>query len=160
MMSSEPYASRYLAIETQTANPLQLVVMLYDGAVQYLQEARGHIRRGEIEGRTRAINRTLAIISELQASLNFEDGGQIARSLESLYAYMKGRLISANLGEEDEPLAEVISLLSTVKSAWQDLASLALRQSPESAVPKQAQIGIPANGTSDSCQSGTVNLTC
>ncbi len=160
MTASGPFADRYLEVETQTANPLQLVVMLYDGAVQYLQEARGHIQRGEIHGRTRAINRTLAIISELQASLNFEEGGQIARSLESLYAYMKGRLIAANLGQQDEPLAEVISLLSTVKSAWQDLASIALRQSPEPTLPRQPVAGMPADDTPDSRQPGAVNLTC
>ncbi len=161
MMVSEARANRYREIEVRTANPLQLVVVLYEGAVSYLQEAKGHLQRGDIEGRTRAINRTLAIVSELQATLNFEEGGQVARSLESLYAYMKGRLIAANLGQDDKPLSEVMSLLSTLRSAWQELASLGLRQQPAvSAIPEQTVPGVPGNGAPGACQPGTVNLSC
>lgn len=160
MIANQPYASRYLEVEVRTANPLQLVVMLYDGAAQYLQEAREHLQRGDIQGRTRAINRTLAIMSELQASLNFEEGGQIARSLESLYGYMKGRLFAANLGQAHEPISEVISLLSTLKSAWQELASLGLKQSPALALSEQPMSGALRNGTADPDQPGTVNLSC
>src|SRR5512135_615063 len=160
MMVSEARASRYREVEIGTANPIQLIVVLYDGAVNYLQEAKGHLQRGDIEGRTRAINRTLAIVSELQATLNFEEGGQVARSLESLYAYVKGRLIAANLGQDDKPLSEVISLLSTLRSAWQELASLGLKSSASVALPEQTVPGVPGNGTSDTCQPGTVNLSC
>lgn len=160
MTARQPHASRYLEVEAQTANPLQLVLMLYEGALQYLQEAKGYIRGGDIEGRTRSINRTLAIISELQASLNFQEGGQIAQSLESLYAYMKGRLIAANLGQQDEPLSEVISLLSTLKLAWQEIASLVSGQSSASAFPKQSAPGPLGNGARNSCLPGTVDLSC
>jgi flagellar protein FliS len=159
-MATDPCAGRYLEVEVRTANPLQLIVMLYDGAVKYLQEAREHLRRGDIEGRTRSINRALAIVSELQATLNFEEGGPVARSLESLYAYMKGRLIAANLGQEDKALSEVISLLSTLKSAWQELASLGLQQPAASALPEQPVPGVLRNGAPNSCQPGSVNLSC
>ena len=160
MTANQPCASRYLEVEIRTANPLQLVVVLYDGAVKYLQEAKGHLQRGDIEGRTQAINRALAIVSELQATLNFQEGGQVARSLESLYAYMKGRLIAANLGQEDLPLSEVISLLSTLKSAWQELAALGLKQPPVSTFPEQQGSGTPRNDVPDSRRPGTVNLSC
>jgi flagellar secretion chaperone FliS len=160
MRANEPFASRYLEVEVRTANPLQLVVVLYDSAVKYLQEARGHLRRGEIEGRTQAINRTLAIVSELQATLNFEEGGQVARLLESLYAYMKGRLIAANMSQEDGSLTEVISLLSTLKSAWQELAESGLKPAPAASLPEQHGPGIPGNGAPGSREAGTVNLSC
>jgi flagellar protein FliS len=160
MRANEPCASRYLEVEVRTANPLQLIVVLYDSAVKYLQEAIGCLHQGDIEGRTRAINRTLAIVSELQATLNFEEGGQVARSLEALYAYMKWRLIAANLAQEDAPLSEVISLLSTLKSAWQELAALGLKPPAASAIPEQRVHGILGDGAPGSCQPGTVNLSC
>jgi flagellar secretion chaperone FliS len=160
MRANEPFASRYLEVEVRTANPLQLVVVLYDSAVKYLQEARGHLRRGDIEGRTQAINRTLAILSELQATLNFEEGGQIAHLLESLYAYMKGRLISANISREDASLAEVVSLLSTLKSAWQELAASGLKPPRAATLPEQDGSGILRNGAPGSFEPGTVNLSC
>lgn len=160
MMVSEARASRYREIEIRTANPLQLVVVLYDGAVGCLQEAKGHLQNGDIAGRTRAINRALAIVSELQATLNFEEGGQVARSLELLYAYMKGRLIAANLGQEDKPISEVISLLSTLRSAWQELASLGLKPPSSPVLSGQPVPGAPGNSAPIADQPGTVNLSC
>lgn len=159
-MVSEARASRYREVEVRTANPIQLIVVLYDGAVNYLQEAKAHLQNGDIEGRSRAINRTLAIVSELQATLNFEEGGQVASSLESLYAYMKGRLIAANLGQDDKPLSEVISLLSTLRLAWQELASSALKPPASSALPEQTVPGVLRSGAANTCQPGTVNLSC
>jgi flagellar protein FliS len=159
-MVSEARASRYREVEVRTGNPLQLVVVLYEGAIHFLQEAKGHLQSGDIEGRTRAINRTLAIVSELQATLNFEEGGQVARSLESLYAYMKGRLIAANLGQDDKLLSEVISLLSTLRSAWQELASLGLRTTESPVFPQQTATGVPGNSASNASPPGTVNLSC
>jgi flagellar secretion chaperone FliS len=159
MTGNAPYAGRYSEVGIQTANPLQLVVMLYHGAVRNLHEARSHLQQGNIEGRTHAINRALAIISELQASLNFEEGGQVARSLESLYAYMKRQLVAANLGQETGPLAEVISLLTTLQSAWEALVSQELRQSAAMILPEQAGVHALKGGSDDSFRPGAINIS-
>ncbi len=159
MATKNPPPCRYRETEIRTANPLQLVVILYDGAIQGLQEAREQLRRGDIEARTRVLNRTMAIISELQASLNLEAGGQIARSLESLYAYMNRRIFEASFGQTAGPLDEVISLLTTLRSAWADLSQQGLAAAGASIVSGPEQL-LPRAGKDDSCQARAVNISC
>jgi len=101
---------------------MQLVVILYDAAIGSLQEAREHIKRKNVEGRTRSVNKCVGIISELQSSLNLQNGGDIAASLNRLYDYMKKRIFSANLQQSSEPLQEIESLLGNLRSAWRTLA--------------------------------------
>ncbi len=135
MLGHQPVATRYKEIAIQTANPLQLVVMLYDGAIHSLREAQEHLKRKDIASRSRCVNRAIAIVSELQSSLNFQDGGQIAVSLDRLYTYMKQRIFMGNLQQKPEPLAEVVLLLEGLRSAWGDVAQQAQSNGPSSAVP-------------------------
>jgi flagellar protein FliS len=105
-------------VEVKTANPVQLVVMLYDGAIAALKEAQEHVRSNNIAARSRCCNRATAIISELQATLNFGEGGRIAVSLDRLYAYMKQLIFRANFEKKCEPLAEAAGLLENLRPAW------------------------------------------
>jgi flagellar protein FliS len=118
-----PLANRYRETAIKTANPLQLVVILYDGAIQALQEAREHIQRRDIGKRARCLNRSVAIISELQACLNFDANGNIAQSLDRLYDFMKQGIMKASLEQRIEPLDQVIGLLENLRSAWGELAT-------------------------------------
>ncbi len=92
MSGYQSLAHRYQEMAIKTANPLQLIVMLYDAAICSLQEAREQIERKDIAGRSRSINKCIAIISELQSCLNLKAGGEIASSLDRLYDYMKRRI--------------------------------------------------------------------
>ena len=121
-----PLANRYRETAIKTANPLQLIVILYDGAIQALQEAREHIKRRDIGKRARSLNRSVAIISELQASLNFSASGSIALSLDRLYDFMKQGILKASVEQRVEPLDQVIGLLENLRSAWRELATQSL----------------------------------
>ncbi len=123
MTSNPSLAYKYRETAVKTANPLQLVVILYDGAIQALQEAREHIRRKDIGNRARCLNRSVAFISELQASLNFDSSSTIADSLNRLYDFMKQGIFKAGLEQRVEPLDQVIGLLENLRSAWGELAS-------------------------------------
>ncbi len=123
MVATHAYANKYKEVAIKTATPLQLVVILYDGAIQALTEAQEHINQRDIAGRARCINRSVAIISELQASLNFNVDGGIASSLDRLYNYMKQRIFKANIDQSVEPLSEVTMLLGNLRSAWNTLAT-------------------------------------
>jgi len=122
MGSNAPLANRYREVAIKTANPIQLIVILYDGAIQSLQEAREHIKGKDIANRSRCLNRSVAIISELQASLNFNVGGDIAGSLDRLYTYMKQRIFEASVEQTIEPLNHVLGLLDNLRAAWGELA--------------------------------------
>jgi flagellar secretion chaperone FliS len=130
MNTNHQFADRYKETAIRTANPLQLIVILYDAAIQGLQEAQEHLSSNNIAGRARCTNRSVAIISELQACLNFQAGSELADSLDRLYSYMRQRIFKANVDQKAEPLAEVITLLSNLRSAWGELASQSAGRSP------------------------------
>jgi flagellar secretion chaperone FliS len=115
-------AQRYREVSVRTANPMQLIVILYDAAIYSLREAREQIECKNIEGRSRYINKCISIISELQSSLNLKNGGTIADSLNRLYNYMKGRIFTANAQQNPQPLQEIESLLENLRSAWRMIA--------------------------------------
>jgi flagellar secretion chaperone FliS len=123
MPANPSLAHRYREVAIKTANPLQLVVMLYDAAIFSLQEAREHLQRKNIARRSQSINQCIAIISELQSCLNLKAGGEIASSLDRLYDYMKRRIFVANVEQSIQPLEEIESLLENLRSAWGELVS-------------------------------------
>src|ERR1700730_304594 len=88
-------SSSYKQIQAQSRTPLELVVMLYDGALKFMAKARDAIERRDIPARREALSRTMAIVSELQNTLNLKDGGEVAISLDRLYSYSNTRLLEA-----------------------------------------------------------------
>jgi flagellar secretion chaperone FliS len=116
-------AHRYKEVAVKTANPLQLVVMMYDAAILSLKEAKEQVCRKDIAGRARSINKCISIISELQSCLNIKQGGEIAASLDRLYDYMKRRIFTANVQQSIEPLEEIDALLGNLRSAWSELVA-------------------------------------
>jgi flagellar secretion chaperone FliS len=123
MTDNQSLAHRYREVAVKTANPLQLVVMLYDAALCSLKEAREHIDRKDIASRSRSINKCISIISELQSCLNLKTGGEIAGSLDRLYNYMKRRIFCANVEQSSQPLVEIEDLLENLRSAWSEVAT-------------------------------------
>jgi flagellar protein FliS len=114
--------SSYLEHEVRSADPAKLVRMLYRAAIDAISAARGHLRAGAIRPRSRQIDKALQILHELLHSLDRDAGGQIARSLASLYVYMTNRLIEANATQTDAPMAEVERLLGTLLEAWSSIS--------------------------------------
>jgi flagellar protein FliS len=108
----------YLENRIESADPIQLVRLLYQGATRWIREARRHLASGEIEARSRALSNAHAILTELTLSLDHVRGGELSVRLSHLYDYMQRRLLEANFRQVDEPLAEVLGLLSTLGEAW------------------------------------------
>lgn len=100
------------------ADPHRLVLMLMDGAVQRITAARGCIARGERGAKAQHLQRALAIIDELRASLDADRGGPLAQSLEDLYEYMGRQLIRANVEDSGTHLDEVLGLIAEIRGAW------------------------------------------
>jgi flagellar protein FliS len=118
---------QYKQVETKvgadSADPHQLIVMLFDGALERIAIAKGAIQRNEIEEKGQKIGRAIAIIDGLRASLNKDLGGDIANNLDDLYEYMQRRLFEANLKSDIPTLDEVADLLKEIKSAWVSISS-------------------------------------
>ena len=113
-------ADPYLEQRILSADPIELVQILYEHAIKSVREARRALAGGDITGRARAISRVIGILGELQGSLD-KDAGRISQNLAALYRYMLRRLTTASVRQDDGPLAEVESLLETLGSAWQSV---------------------------------------
>ena len=112
------YMNQYHQNQVATASPEQILIMLYDGALRFLGQAASGIENGDRELRTRYINKTIAIISELSATLNHEIGGQVSANLADLYDYMIRELMSANAQNDLQPLRGVEKLLGELRETW------------------------------------------
>lgn len=116
---------RYLETAVETASPVRLIVMLYDGAIRFINEAAYAIRQRDYETKNAKIQRAQRILTELICSLDFEKGGEIARNLYRLYNYMYNQLIEANIEDSYERLEHVVNLLSELREAWDAIATQA-----------------------------------
>jgi flagellar protein FliS len=108
----------YIEQKILNADPIELIRILYQHGILSLREAREHLRAGRIAERARCINRALAMLAELNTSLRPEAAPDVARRLSDLYCYMMRRLTTANFEQKDEPLAEVLGLMTTLSEAW------------------------------------------
>lgn len=101
------------------ASPHALTLMLLDGFLNAVKHARQALSEGRIGDKGRHIGHASRILDEgLKAPLNLAVGGELARNLNSLYEYMLGRLLHANLHNDDAVLQEVIKLIEPVREAW------------------------------------------
>lgn len=119
-------ASTYRQVGIQSslagASPHALIVMLFDGLLQSLTEARGAMERGQIEEKGRHIGRAVRIIEEgLMGCLNHEQGGEIAANLSALYSYCSARLTLANLHNDPALIDEVVELVTPVADGWRNM---------------------------------------
>lgn len=120
-MNSNGYLKEYKKVNISTANGETLLLMLYDGAIRFINRAKTKILEGDMEEKRISISSAIAIITELMESLNMEIGGEIAENLERLYLYMNEQLLKANLKNDVALLDEVISLLTTLRDAWNEV---------------------------------------
>jgi flagellar secretion chaperone FliS len=128
---NQPY-NRYQQASITTSNPMKLVLMLYDGAINFLKDSIEYLAKRDIKNKNIAITRAKDIIEELNNSLNTEVGGEFALHLRRLYFFMNRHLFQANLNNNTEAIREVIQLLSGLREAWQDAYN---QQTAPSALP-------------------------
>ncbi len=120
-MTPNPY-QQYRATRVETASPVDQVLMLYQGVTRFTQRAIMATEQGNVEDAHNSFVRAQDIVAHLIGSLNFDDGGQIARGLVALYDYAYRRLVEANSRKSVTPAAEVVRIFRELASAWQELA--------------------------------------
>lgn len=113
--------NKYQDIGISTASRGGLILLAYEGAIKFINQAKVNIEKGDIPAKCGRISKAMAVIEELKASLNMEDGGEIAERLYALYDYMMRQLVMANLKSDPKVLDEVLSLLKTLYSAWTEV---------------------------------------
>jgi len=118
---NKPWDS-YRRVAAQTASPGQLVLMLFDGSLNFLEKAKTGFDYQDplLFNQTISNNiiRAQAIIHELNATLNMKEGGEVAVNFRRLYNYFYRRLGQANRTKKKEPIEEIISLLRVMRDSW------------------------------------------
>ena len=123
--------STYKETRVKTASQGQLIIMLYEEALKHLDrglELLGLINEsrknpGNIEKISKSILRAQEIITELTVSLDFEQGGDIAKNLFSLYTWFNKELLAANISQDVRRVTAVRNQLNELRSAWAEIAS-------------------------------------
>lgn len=112
----------YRQVATQTASPGQLVVMLYEGAINFLERAMTGFEKDDPAEVNITIHnnvtRALDIIGELRSSLNMAEGGEFAATMRQLYDYMDDRLMDSNLHKDSAGIQDVLKRLAVLRDAW------------------------------------------
>jgi flagellar protein FliS len=121
-MNSLRASQLYHHVGVETAEPLRLVILAYQGAVDALKIAREALGRQDYEVKGRKIQQAMDLISELLSALDKTRGGEIARNLATLYGYFLRRLLKANRDNDIEAINEVMQHLSGLQEAWEQIA--------------------------------------
>ena len=130
--------SSYRETRVKTASQGQLIIMLYEGAVKHLDQsleflslnAGGKKNPGNIEKISNSILKAQEIITELTVSLDFEQGGDIAKNLFSLYTWFNKELLEGNIQQDVRRIMMIRNQLNELKSAWTEIVA---KNNPESA---------------------------
>ncbi len=110
---------QHTAISTQSRG--RLIVMLYDGAIKFMKLAIQEIEAGNWAAKGQYIDRAEEILLELNAVLDMEAGGEIARNLRRLYLFMGRRLFQANARKDAQMIREVITLMEDLNQSWKTI---------------------------------------
>ncbi|MBO5948825.1 flagellar export chaperone FliS [bacterium] len=119
------YIKQYQKSQIETASQEQILIMLYNGAIQFLNIARKAMEDKDIEGTHNNILKAQKIITEFQTTLDMENGGELAQRLYSLYAYLHKKLVSANINKSFEDLDEVLEHLKDLRNTWLEAIKIA-----------------------------------
>jgi len=116
------YSNTYQKVAVQTSSPTKLVVMLYEGAIRFLNESTAAIQANDLERKRHSVDRAMAIVQHLQSTLDVERGGVVATDLNRLYGYISTCILDGSTKLQTAPLEEAIKLLNVLLTAWEELA--------------------------------------
>ena len=134
MMYGQNKAAHYRAVRSHglvaDASPTRLVQIMFEHILSYLATASGCMQRikdnrplNDVIAKGNAMNKAIALIGQLNGTLDMERGGQIAENLRALYEYMLNRLTLANATNDASVVAEVVGLVAKIKSGWDQIVT-------------------------------------
>ena len=118
---SNPYNQNtaYRKTQVETASPEALILMLYDGALKFMNQAEIAFEEKNIEQISNLLLRIQAIFAELMSALDKEKGGEIAVNLERLYVFFLEKLGDANMKKDPTPMLEIKPLVQNLRNTWE-----------------------------------------
>jgi flagellar protein FliS len=139
------YLSEYQNTQVSTASSEQILILLYEGAIRFSNQALQAIKERNRPLKAKKITKVVHILSELSGTLDLEIGGKIAEDLENLYNFMIIELLAANVHDDQKRIAVVVTMLSELKDAWRE--AIKINAAGDSAIP--ATLNLPSAPPAD-----------
>ena len=111
----------YKTTDVNTTNRGKIVVMLYSGAITFLNKAKMYMEKRDYENKGKFITKALDIIDELNISLDLEKGQDVAKNLKSLYIFLNRYLSEANFENNPQKIDKSINILESLKTAFEEI---------------------------------------
>jgi len=125
-MTMNPNLNQYQNNQIVTAKPEQILILLYDGAIRFVYRAATAIAEKDVEKKNINVNKTVAILSELSATLDHTIGGQVAADLAALYDFMIRELTAVNRTNDQNRLENVRAILTELRDTWAQAVKMKL----------------------------------
>jgi flagellar protein FliS len=147
MQKEQKLQYKAYAAATQTVARTKQIVLLYEGAIRFLQQAREAMVENRIEDRYKLLIKASDIIGGLQACLDFDQGGQIAHILYGFYASIDGRIFSVHRTGSIDTVDQIIIELRQMRDVWQEIDNQTggAEEAPAAAAQEQSA-SLPAAG--------------
>lgn len=129
MVNNAEGYNAYLRSKVMTATPAELTLMLYEGAIKFVNKAIMSIEKDDVMGAHNNLMKTQRIIEELRASLDHKY--PVAKEFDTVYEYILRRLVEANIKKDKDILEEVLERLRTMRDTWKEVMKNA--NAPQSA---------------------------
>lgn len=152
MTASKPNA--YLRTRVLTANPAELRLMLFDGAIKFAEQGREGLANKDFELAYTGITRCQAILMELISSLRPEQDPDLCRKLSALYTFMYTRLMSASSERSPAIVDEVLNLLRYERETWSLLMEKMVKENAAASSLDGPPASPPAGKTGQASQPG------
>lgn len=138
-------AKTYFQTQVSTTSQGDILILLFDGAIKYLTQAREKIAEKNYAQKGILISKVMDILTELQGSLNAQKGGELAGNLQRLYFYCNTQLLKANLKMDVGIVDEVMQILTGLRDAFSQANTQfdAKAQAAQAAVPKPVVLQAP-----------------
>ena len=114
-------AQRYQQTQVATSDRGRLLLLMFDGGLKFLAQARAGLEAGDLARFAHSLGRSQAVIAELMHTLDHKAGGEIAANLERLYTFMLDHLVQANLEKSVRHVEQVHRLLDIIAGAYREI---------------------------------------
>jgi len=120
-LANARFAQEYQKQNVNGASPLQLVIMLYDGALRFMEAGKHAMANGNLDKQNYYLQKAQKIVFELMSSLDMEKGADVAKNLFALYGYVVNELVKANVEDRPDAIDRSIKVMSDLRQSWAEI---------------------------------------
>ena len=123
ILNQQNLCQQYQKVQVSTASQGKLILMMYDGAINFLRRAEGMMAKGDLSGKGLYLSKAHAIISELNSALDFVQGKEIARGLNDLYRFSNREILLANTSNDVQHVKHAKTVLKNLRDGWRKIVN-------------------------------------